>query len=77
MRPAHLDCGYVWIAGVVHREDCPLREIQLLRRPGLLVGPMEVHVAAALQPRPGKSVILHREVSIDHMWSHEHPCGQR
>ena len=57
-RPLFLDCGYVWSACIVQLEYGSLCKLQLLIRPCLLVGAMEVHVAAVHQPCSAKCVIL-------------------
>ena len=65
----HLDCGYVWSAAIVHVQNHPLREVQLSGCPGLLIGPMEVHITAPIQPCSAKSVILHiKQNPITLLW---------
>ena len=58
VRLPYLHRRNVWGDCIIQPEDCALRKVQLLLGPGLLVGPMEVNVAAVFQPGAPKPVIL-------------------
>ena len=65
-----LHAGHVRSAAVVHVQNGPLREIQLLSGPGLLEGAMQIYIAAALQPGSAKPVILRMALQLSAISGH-------